>query len=48
MANRRKKGKLGDRLFSENSGKKEAEKEDNLKAMLKQVKNKSVQLKLLE
>ena len=34
VANRRSRGKLGDRLFAE-AGKQEVEKEDNLKAMLK-------------
>ena len=34
VANRRSRGKLGDRLFADGD-KKEVEKEDNLKAMLK-------------
>jgi hypothetical protein len=35
VANRRSKGKLGDRLFADKGDKEEIEKEDNLKAMLK-------------
>jgi len=49
VANRKTRGKLGDRLFADAKSSKEViEREDSLKALLKQVKGKALQNKLLE